>query len=56
MKIQKKWRGVGSRGGGGVGGEDRCERRSEVFVRIQKKMGGGVGSAGVGWGVESGWM
>ena len=45
-------------GGGGVGvfglgcvkvggGQDGCERRIEVFVKIQKKMrGGGVGGAG----------
>ena len=33
-------------------GQGRCERRSEVFVKIQKKWeGGGVGSWG---GVESG--
>ena len=46
---------VGGRGGGGQG---RCERRSEAFVKIQKKifffifffLGGG----GSGWG--SGWM
>ena len=38
MKIQKKknW------GGGGWGGKDGCERRIEVFVKIQKKNGGGV--------------
>ena len=37
--------------GGGVGGQGRCERRSEVFVKIQKKykkkFGGGSGR-GVG--------
>ena len=32
--------GVGVRVGGGQGG---CERRIEVFVKIQKKMGGGSG-------------
>ena len=35
-------------GGGGVKGG--CERRIEVFVKIQKKkMGGGVGLWGSGW-------
>ena len=45
MKIQKKnW-------GGGVGdGQGGRERRIEVFVKIQKKMGGGVrGEPGEGW-------
>ena len=28
-------------GGGGGGGQGRCERRSDVFVKIQKKVGGG---------------
>ena len=28
---------------GGGGGQDRCERRSEAFVKIQKKMVGGGG-------------
>ena len=42
--------------GGGVGvrlgGQSGCERRIEVFVKIQKKifLGGGVGGGGVGWG------
>ena len=40
-----QWEGSG--GGGGQGG---CERRIEVFVKIQKKknffLGGGVGSGG----------
>ena len=70
MKIQKNKLG----GGGGVvrgrGGQDGCERRIEVFVKIQKKNffffgGGGVGprwgGGGGGWGVRvglggSGWM
>ena len=47
----------GSRGGGGrrVGGQGGCERRSKVFVKIQKKkkiLGGGkVGRGGPirGW-------
>ena len=34
--------GGGSRGGGvGGGGQDGCERRIEVFVKIKKKIGGG---------------
>ena len=63
MKIQKKffffWGGVGGRGrgGGGVGGEGSgwggqggCERRTEVFVKIQKKknFSGGGGVVGLG--------
>ena len=46
-------------GGSGLGGQDGCERRIEVFVKIQKKNfffffgGGGVG--GGGGGSESGW-
>ena len=41
--------------GGGGGGQGGCERRIEVFVKIQKKWGGGVsGRGGSGWG--SGWM
>ena len=44
---------------GGGGGQDGCERRIEVFVKIQKKKifwgggvrgGGGGGSVGVGLG------
>ena len=50
MKIKKKK----NVGGGGQGG---CERRIEVFVKIQKKKkileGGGRGE---GLGGESGWM
>ena len=43
--------------GSGWGGQGGCERRIEVFVKIQKKkMGGGpVGGGGVGgsgWGVR----
>ena len=34
-------------GGGGSGGQGRCERGSEVFVKIKKKLGGGVGLGGV---------
>ena len=38
--------------GGGFGVQGGCERRLEVFVKIQKKMGGGVGFffGGVGFG------
>ena len=50
--------GVGSEGGGGGGGQGGCERRSKVFVKIQKKKlrgGGGVGRGGGGvGGVRSG--
>ena len=34
--------GGGGRVGGGEGGQGGCERRIEVFVKIQKKFGGGV--------------
>ena len=44
------------RGGGGGWGQGRCERRSEAFVKIQKKFfffffggGGGGGGGGEGW-------
>ena len=41
-------------GGSGLGGQDGCERRIEVFVKIKKKkfffLGGGGG--GSGWGVR----
>ena len=37
-----------------MGGQGECERRIEVFVKIQKKLfflgGGGVGGGGVGSG------
>ena len=38
--------------GGGGGGQGGCERRSEVFVRIQKKnlRGGQLGGLIRGWG------
>ena len=49
-------------GGGrvGLGGQSGCERRIEVFVKIQKKKfffwggggGGGWGWSGSGWGVR----
>ena len=64
--------GGGGRWGGRVGGQSGCERRIEVFVKIQKKKifffwggggsGGGGGSVaeGVRWGVglvgQDGWM
>ena len=39
-------------GGVGLGGQGGCERKIEVFVKIQKKNGRGVG----GWrGERSGW-
>ena len=45
---------VGSGGGGGVGlgGQDGCERRIEVFVQIQKKNLGGPGGRVGGGGVR----
>ena len=58
----------GSVGGVGLGGQSGCERRIEVFVKIQKKKkiffwgGGGSGGGGrgvsgrVGLGRGSGWM
>ena len=60
MKIQKKnnlfW--GGGRGGVGVGGvgvglggQSGCERRIDVFVKIQKKKFGGGGSVGGGVGL-----
>ena len=36
--------GSGSDWGGGGGGQGGSERRSEVFVKIQKKKSGGIGS------------
>ena len=51
--------GRGSGGGVGLGGQGGCERRTEVFVKIQKKKnsffffwGGGGGGGGLG----GGWM
>ena len=64
MKIKKKKILGGGVGGGGVGGgvglggQSGCERRIEVFVKIQKKFfffgGGGPvgGGGGVGGGVR----
>ena len=49
--------GVRGRGGVVLGGQDGCERRIEVFVKIKKKNffwgGGGGGGGRVG---GSGWM
>ena len=72
MKIRKKKFGGGVRVGGLVGGglgrgQGGCERRIEVFVKIEKKKkkifffflgGGGWGGQweGSGWGGGSGWM
>ena len=68
MKIQKKkyffFLGGGGRVGGGrggergvgsvgLGGQGGCERRSKVFVKIQKNNfegGGGGSDQGLGWG------
>ena len=41
FKIKMGGGGVGSGGRVGGGGQDRCERRIEVFVKIQNKNGGG---------------
>ena len=43
-------------GGGGASGQDGCEQRSKVFVKIQKKnlRGGGSGRVGSG-GPITGW-
>ena len=43
--------GSGREGGIGLGDQGGCERRSKVFVRIQKKkIEGGRGQGRVGWG------
>ena len=45
--------------GSGLGGQGGCERRIEVFVKIQKKNfwgGGGVGGGGRGRVGGSEWM
>ena len=58
MKIQKIKIGGGGLMGGKVrlrGGQGGCDRRIEVFGKIQKKKcrgGGGVGSRGGGGGVK----
>ena len=40
--------------GSGLGGQGGCERRIEVFVKIQKKKSGGGEEVGVGVGVGLG--
>ena len=40
--------------GVGLGGQSGCERRIEVFVKIQKKKNWGGGGGGVGGGVGGG--
>ena len=41
---------MGGGGSGWCGGQGGCERRNEVFVKIQKKnWGGGSGGGGSGW-------
>ena len=60
MKIKREKKnsgGGGSPGGGsglvgGGGGQGGCERRIEVFVNIQKKLGAGVEGGESGWGVR----
>ena len=42
--------------GGRVGDQGGCERRSEVFVKIQKRKIGGGGVSSGGGGSGSGWM
>ena len=42
---------MGGVGLGGGGGQDRCEWRSEAFVKIQKK---NIFFLGGGWGLGSG--
>ena len=44
----------GCRWGVGVGGQSGCERRIDVFVKIQKKKNWGGSGGGVGWGSGSG--
>ena len=53
FKINFFFRGGGGGGVGvGLGGQGGCERRIEIFARIQKKnWGGGVGGGGGGVGV-----
>ena len=52
--TQKNWGGGLGGGVGLVGGQGGCERRIEVFVKIQKKNWGGGVVRGEGGG--SGWM
>ena len=54
-KFKKNWGGGRGRGGGdlvGGGGQDGCERRIEVFNKIQKKKIGGGVQGGRVWGVR----
>ena len=61
LKIYLK-RTLGGGGGSGWGGQDGCERRIKLFVKIQKKIffffiffgGGGGGGGGSGRGREGG--
>ena len=49
------WGREGEGEGSGLGGQGGCERRIEVFVKIQKKKflgGGSVGGGGRVWGVR----
>ena len=60
-KLGGGWSGGGGGWVGGSGGQGGCERRIKVFVKIQKKKIGGLGSGGVGGvglvgGGGSGWM
>ena len=60
LRFLRKLRGWGAvwvRGGGvrvRGGGQGGCDRRIEVFVKIQKKNWGGGGGRGVGWGGQVG--
>ena len=47
--------GGGGGAGDGLGGQSGCERRIEVFVKIQKKNWGGLWGGRV-WLGGSGWM
>ena len=50
QNIFKESTGGGGGGGSGFGGQDGCERRIKVFVKIQKKKLGGGGGGGGGSG------
>ena len=55
LKIYLK-RALGGGGGSGWRGQGGCERRIEVFAKIQKKNGGGgSGGSRVGGGGGGGW-